>query len=474
VFFRHQRRLMGTTYDVRFYKIRKREGRTRPFEVRWSAGGTVKSKSFVTRLLADNYRAKLMAAARAGEEFDTTTGEPTSWVKSAPVTCFEHFRAYIAMKWPAASAKNRSSLVDALSTVTPALLADDAARPDPKTLHNALYYWAFMPNKREQDWPADTAETLRWAASASLTIPDLADTPTIRRALNALSLTKEGKAAAANTVRRKRSVLYNALGYAVELDLLAANPIDKVQWTPPETADEVDRRVVANPTQVRRLLQAVAEQRERGRHLSAFFACLYFAAMRPSEAARLRDVDCHLPEEGWGRLDLQGSSPYAGTAWTDTGTTHDHRELKKRSRNAVRSVPIPPSLVRILRDHLDAYGVAPDGRLFRGARGGDLSSGEYPSIWRQARRDALTAAQAASPLAARPYDLRHGGVSLWLNSGVSPTVVARRAGHGVAVLLKVYAGCLDGEDEVANHRIDDGLSAYDNDPDLGPQVAQDQ
>jgi hypothetical protein len=31
-----------------------------------------------------------------------------------------------------------------------------------------------------------------------------------------------------------------------------------------------------------------------------------------------------------------------------------------------------------------------------------------------------------------------------LNSGVPATEVARRAGHGVAVLLKIYAHCIDG------------------------------
>jgi len=53
--------------------------------------------------------------------------------------------------------------------------------------------------------------------------------------------------------------------------------------------------------------------------------------------------------------------------------------------------------------------------------------------------DALTADEAASPLAARPYDLRHGAASLWLSAGVPPTEVARRLGHGAGVLLKVYA-----------------------------------
>lgn len=44
----------------------------------------------------------------------------------------------------------------------------------------------------------------------------------------------------------------------------------------------------------------------------------------------------------------------------------------------------------------------------------------------------------------RPYHLRHATVSLWLNFGVPATEVARRAGHGVAILLKIYAHCVDG------------------------------
>ena len=73
-----------------------------------------------------------------------------------------------------------------------------------------------------------------------------------------------------------------------------------------------------------------------------------------------------------------------------------------------------------------------------------------------ARERALTAEQCASPLARRPYDLRHAAASLWLNSGVPATEVARRLGHGVAVLLRVYANCLDGQD-VMNDRIEDAL-----------------
>jgi integrase len=86
-----------------------------------------------------------------------------------------------------------------------------------------------------------------------------------------------------------------------------------------------------------------------------------------------------------------------------------------------------------------------------------LSESSYGRIWRQARVRALTPAQVASPLVSRPYDLRHSGVTLSLNAGVPAPEVARRAGHGVAVLLRVYAGCIDGQDQLGNVRIDDAL-----------------
>jgi hypothetical protein len=48
-------------------------------------------------------------------------------------------------------------------------------------------------------------------------------------------------------------------------------------------------------------------------------------------------------------------------------------------------------------------------------------------------------------------------VSLWLTSEVPATEVAGRAGHGVAVLLKIYAHCTDGQDDDANRRITQGI-----------------
>ena len=181
----------------------------------------------------------------------------------------------------------------------------------------------------------------------------------------------------------------------------------------------------------------------------------------------LREGDLHLPKKGWGRIDLSASASRAGTAWTDHGTARQERGLKHRADNETRTIPIPPELVRLLRGQINRYGTTPDGRIFQTARGGILQDSGYNEVWTEARKQALTPDPQRSPLGRRPYDVRHAAVSLWLNSGVSATGVARRAGHGVAVLLKIYAHCIDGQADAANQRITDALGSAE--PESGPR-----
>jgi integrase len=230
------------------------------------------------------------------------------------------------------------------------------------------------------------------------------------------------------------------LRYAVEVEELPFNPLDRLSWKPPKVFEIVDRRVVVNPWQARELLIAATYvgQRgggrySRGQRLMALYACMYFAALRPGEVVALRRQDCHLPASGWGHLVLEKSRPEVARRWSDTASVHEERGLKHRPARDTRRVPIPPELVAILRGHIEAFGVASDGRLFSSERGQVVASTALSDVWAEARTRALTPEQVASPLARRPYDLRHAAVSLWLNAGVPATEVAERAGHSVEV-----------------------------------------
>ena len=183
------------------------------------------------------------------------------------MSCFEHACAYVEMKWQRAAAKSRKSM----------------------------------------------------------SVARLRDLATLRSVLDALSRRIDGGPAAATTMYRKRAVFYNALGYAVERKLLPTNPIDQVQWSAPEVAETVDRRVVTSPAQVKLILAAVRSQGDRGAHLYAYFAVLCTSRLRPSEAVALRGHNCVLPQSGWGRLDLTTSEPCAGQSWTNERGARDER-----------------------------------------------------------------------------------------------------------------------------------------------------
>ena len=122
-------------------------------------------------------------------------------------------------------------------------------------------------------------------------------------------------------------------------------------------------------------------------------------------------------------------------------SAHEERGLKHRPAQETRRVPSPPELVGILRDHVETFGVAADGRMFSSERGKVAASTAISDVWAEARTRALAPVQVASPLAARPYDLRHAAVPLWLNAGVPASGMAESAGHSVQVLLRVYAKC---------------------------------
>ncbi|MFI6830804.1 tyrosine-type recombinase/integrase [Kribbella sp. NPDC050241] len=275
--------------------------------------------------------------------------------------------------------------------------------------------------------PDDVRELLKWAAGSSKPLAELAKPGTIRADLDAVGSKLDGKAASVTYTARRRAVLWNLCEFAVEKKHLMVNPITTTKWTRSKAhnADVVDPATVPTPQQAKALLAAVAELPGSGPRMVAFFACMYYAALRPGEAVDLTKANLHLPEKGRGKLYLTGSNPFAGSAWTDSGEDREHRGLKHREEGAGRWAPCPPELTEILHDHLHRFGTNKNGLLFWGQRGGALPGKTYQAMWKAARVAAFgVEAAGTSRLAERPYDLRHAAVSTWLASGVDPQRVA--------------------------------------------------
>jgi integrase len=459
----------ASTYDIRIWSIHKYRGkRGTTYTVKWRAAGNKQQRTFTTLKLAESFRSDLLVAARDGVPFEVATGLPvTMRHERTSLTWFEHARDFVAEKWPHVSPRHRKGIAETMTNVTVALVRTTEGAPPAVDLRRALYRHAFNAPAQRGDVPDEYFTALRWIERASIPLSSLGDATVLRQALSALSTTLDGRAAAPSTVARKRAVFHNALEYAVELEHFESNPLRKVRWRPGRSMDSVDRRVVVNPSQATNLLRAV---RETAPAVEGFFACLYFAGLRPAEARNLRLSDCLLPDVGWGELLLTGTHQDAGRSWTDSGEAGEERQLKHRAPKDTRAVPAHPELVQTLRRHVDEFGLGAGGRLFvtrTGKRGvplpppysNPISMGTAYRVWHKARAKALPEALVSSPLARRPYDLRHACLSTWLNAGVPPAQVAEWAGHSVNVLLRVYAKCIDGQQELAKQRIEAALRA---------------
>ena len=381
--------MQNITYDVRIYKTETRknaDGKVTSYRVLWRVAGKPWKKPFQKQAQADAYRSTLVAAARTGEAFSLATGEPVSWERVEQVMSWYDFACkFTDMKWKGASANYRADIARALTAATPAMISGQRGKPADEMIRTALKRWAFNTKQRPHA-PVDIADTLRWLAANTHPVSALANAATLRGVLDTATSRLDGSRSATSTVLRNKAILHNALEYAVELKLLTRNPLKDLKWKPPKTTYEVDRRSVVNHDQARALLEAVRKHQRSGPRLVAFFALMYYAALRPEEAVNLREHNLTLPAlvwnaeaqqweepaDGWGELHFATAAPFVGREWTDDGTLREERSLKHRANGHSRSVPCAPELTRILRAHLAEFGTGPGGRLFRGVGGGDL------------------------------------------------------------------------------------------------------
>jgi integrase len=97
-----------------------------------------------------------------------------------------------------------------------------------------------------------------------------------------------------------------------------------------------------------------------------------------------------------------------------------------KTEGSERNVPISPKLRAILAEHLNLYAnrFDPDSLVFTGERGAPVSQANF-------RKRVFQPAAVRVGLDPVPtvHDLRHTGISLWLQRGLTPFEVAKMVGH---------------------------------------------
>ena len=185
--------------------------------------------------------------------------------------------AYVDMKWKTAAATYRRSIAEALVTATiPMFKSDRESRMTSSLGPRCFAGLLTLSGGLTLEQPQEISATLRWIERNTKSVSTLTDKQILRPVLNAIASKLDGKAAAATVVNRKRAVLSNLMEYAVELELLDANPIPNLKWKAPKVTHVVDRRSVVNPVQARTLLNAVGAVRWSGKRLKACYACSYY------------------------------------------------------------------------------------------------------------------------------------------------------------------------------------------------------
>jgi integrase len=246
---------------------------------------------------------------------------------------------------------------------------------------------------------------------------------------------------------------------AVRRGVIPFNPLERVEWRTPSRSLELDISTVPTPADVIAIAEDVATRPGEARRLSALFALIGMAGLRPSEAAGLKVADLDLPEVGWGLATVRGAITAPGGRFTTDGAAVEAKGLKHRATGSVREVPLPPDLVPRLRAHLRAFPPV-DARVFSNAAGRPVTAANYSPVWVRARERHWP---EGHPLrTARLYDLRHAAATMMLRAGVPPAEVALRLGHSVDVLMRVYAGVFPGDRERSNKLIEDALKALNS------------
>lgn len=240
-------------------------------------------------------------------------------------------------------------------------------------------------------------------------------------------------------VQSIHAVLRNALQNAVREELIVRNVAQLVQVPTPS----YDTGKGLSVAEARLLLRESAEDR-----LHALYVLALVLGMRRGEILGLR----------WDAVNLDRETLTVERALQRVGG--ELRLVKPKTMASVRTVPLPPSVVKALTEHRErqaqeraAAGTEwkEQGLIFTSRIGTPLEPDNLRRSWYPLRK--------RLGLEIRFHDLRHSAVSLLLDLGVPPHIVRQIVGHSdIGVTMKVYAHASLDEQRKALRKLGDTLS----------------
>lgn len=419
---------MRRPQDIRVWNLQDRtqRGVTRPWIVRWAVDGREASRSFETKTAAEGFRAELWVAAQKSKPFDPLTRLPSEWNEQSELTVAEWAFTWMGEQWETLTPRSRKSIVEALDRALPLLVLPGTPDP-PEALRRQI---------RAALGKSGSYAVPTWLRRYSIPLADL-DRQICAQAHRALGRKLDGASGSTSTAQRYRKSTRHMLDAAVERGLLASNSWPKpsrgaTQRKAAKSAKSqaaVDVKRLPSVEEARRLIQGMATHKPTSADYVVTGWLVYLAGMRPSEARALEVTDLKLPASGWGSAWVHQAEQSAGQQWTDEG-----EEIGLTKTAVAREVPLCPELVGVLRSHL---GERTDGPVVAPS-----TYSNFSRAWRRSR-DQLGGSWT-------PYDLRHLHASLALSGGAPLTEVARRLGHSVETLVRVYAHAMPQDAALVN------------------------
>jgi len=415
-----------------------------PYIVRWRVDGQDYSEAFPTRPQADRYRARLLVARADGEHFDPRSGEPVSWSPAGEDTPVHAWaRRWTAEQWDEWAPRTRKAYCYSLARFLP-LVCAPGAPPPPKGLRK--YLRDTLPPDADID-ERDPCE--RWLDRWCLSLGDLTR-ENLAEVSRKLGVGDRGQTLASASASRYRRESHSCIRRAVDLEFLPVDP-----WPPTpkgrnrrkvhRARKTVDIRRLPDPAAMVSIIDHMRSHQPGSRTYQAMTAVVYYGGLRPSEVAMLRPRALILPDD-------PGPESNAGWGYVEVTEADDGWDEPVEPKTGDRRVPIPPRLVRLLRDWVREHHLGPDDLLFRTRCGNRPSE----SNWARAMKRAC---ELAKHRRIRVYDGRHAAATTWLKAGLPLGDTARRLGHSVETLVSHYIGALDGDETSGNKLIDAVLSA---------------